>query len=120
MKSKKIWTVVVIVAVVLLVIFLIVKLGRNNTSFAPVYNQTNQTGSLSVTSVPSSASLYIDGSYKGLTPLTVSSLIVGSHSVQVTKSGYNSYSTSKYIYVGNNTLSVILTLAAKNQTNQTV
>jgi hypothetical protein len=77
-----------------------------------------ETGSLTVASSPSSASLYVDGAYKGLTPLTVSGLSVGNHNVQVTKSGYNSYSTTKYIYVGSNSMNVTLT-PATNQTNQT-
>ena len=39
-----------------------------------ITNQTNQTGSLSVTSNPTSAYLYVDNVYRGLTPDTASSL----------------------------------------------
>ena len=76
------------------------------------------TGSLIVASYPSSASLYVDGAYKGLTPMTVSGLSVGNHAVSVTKSGYNTYSTSKYVYVGSNSLNVTLNPVA-NVTNVT-
>lgn len=78
------------------------------------------TGSLSVTSSPSSANLYIDGSYKGLTPLTVSSLSIGNHVVIVNKTGYDTYSETKYISEGSNSLNVTLTpVIVSNQTNQT-
>lgn len=82
-------------------------------------NQTNQTGSLSVFSVPSKANLYIDGAFRGFTPITVSGLIVGNHNVLVTKSGYSSYSATKYIYVGGNALNVTLTKFT-NTTNSTL
>jgi hypothetical protein len=89
-----------------------------NVTLTIASNQTNQTGSLFVASSPSSANLYVDGAYKGLTPYTASGLSVGNHNVQVTKSGYNAYSTTKYIYAGSNSLNVTLTIAS-NQTNQT-
>ncbi|MBQ0106453.1 MAG: PEGA domain-containing protein [Methanocorpusculum sp.] len=58
-----------------------------------------QNGYLSVSSSPSSASVYIDGSYEGTTPLN-EALSPGTHSVRVTKNGYSSYSTSVRIYEG--------------------
>lgn len=48
-----------------------------------------QPGTLSVSSSINGASVYVDGSYKGVTPLTVSGLQPGSHKVQLQKSGYS-------------------------------
>lgn len=70
---------------------------------------TTYTGTLSVTSNPTGANLYVDNLYKGVTPITVSGLSVGNHPVYVAKAGYNTYMTTKAIYPGNNTMSVTLT-----------
>lgn len=67
-----------------------------------------QTGSLSVTTTPTGAKLYIDNSYKGLTPRTVSSLSIGNHTVQVSKVGYLNYTTTKYVSAGSNALNLTL------------
>ncbi len=44
-------------------------------------------GLLKVSSNPSGATVTVDGSYKGLTPVTVNKLDRGSHSVEITKTG---------------------------------
>ncbi|HJJ30647.1 MAG TPA: PEGA domain-containing protein [Methanocorpusculum sp.] len=49
---------------------------------------TPTTASLTVTSSPSGASVYVDNVYYGITPVTVSSLQPGSHSVKVSSLGY--------------------------------
>ncbi|MGV8171175.1 MAG: PEGA domain-containing protein [Candidatus Woesearchaeota archaeon] len=83
-------------------------------------NPTNQTGSLYVASSPSGASLYVDNIYKGVTPYTASGLTIGNHAVKLTKTGYNTYTTTKYIYARSNTLNVTLTTnSTGNPTNQT-
>jgi len=61
--------------------------------------QPRQTGSVYITSTPSSASVYIDGSYYGKTPMTVS-LYPGSHQVVLKLAGYNDYSTSVWVNAG--------------------
>lgn len=61
--------------------------------------QPRQTGSVYITSSPSSASVYIDGSYYGKTPMTVS-LYPGSHQVVLKLAGYNDYSTSVWVNAG--------------------
>jgi len=71
----------------------------------------NKTGSLTVTSSPTSATLYIDGVYKGATPKTISGLSVGDHRVEVSKSGYTTYSKTKYVAEGSNSLPVTLSKA---------
>ena len=53
---------------------------------------TGETGTLSVTSNPEGASVYVDGSYSGQTPVQLS-LTAGNHSILITYPGYNDYST---------------------------
>jgi PKD repeat protein len=63
-------------------------------------------GSLSVSSIPSGASIYIDNVAEGTTPATISDLSPGSHSVKLTKSGYVDYSKTVTIAAGQNQLNV--------------
>src|SRR3989344_3909083 len=109
--NRNYWIAIITVAV--LAIILVIAGASKSSQFSPA---PGTTGKLSVTSNPSSASLYIDGAYRGLTPLTVSNLFVGNHKVNVKKPGYNVYSTTKYVYAGNNSLNVTLTPV----TNQTI
>lgn len=55
-----------------------------------VLTPTVQTGYLSLSSTPSGANVYVDGSYEGTTPLTAS-VDTGTHSVRVEKPGYNTW-----------------------------
>ncbi len=59
-------------------------------------------GYLSVSSNPSGAIVYIDGVYKGVSPLTVT-LAAGSHSIRMVMSGYNSWSGSTTVNAGQTT-----------------
>lgn len=52
---------------------------------------TDKVGELDISSSPSGASIYVDNSYMGTTPYTNSSIIVGSHVVKLTLSGYSDY-----------------------------
>ena len=61
--------------------------------------QPRQTGSVYVTSSPNHASLYIDGSYYGVTPLTVT-LYPGTHQFVCKYPGYNDYSTNVMVSGG--------------------
>ena len=45
-------------------------------------------GSLSITSYPTGASIYLDGSYKGLTPRAIINLTSGNYTLKLIKSGY--------------------------------
>src|SRR5690606_11420272 len=58
------------------------------------------TGYFEISSTPSGASVYFDGSYKGTSPVTVSVSSTGTpyHTIRVTKSGYEDYEQS---YDGN-------------------
>ncbi|HJJ97098.1 MAG TPA: PEGA domain-containing protein, partial [Methanocorpusculum sp.] len=53
----------------------------------------NSPGYIDVSSNPSGALVYVDGTYEGSTPTTVTVESGFSHSVEVTYVGYNSYST---------------------------
>jgi hypothetical protein len=67
---------------------------------------TGQKGSISVSSYPSGANVYLDGKYKGTTPLTISDLPTGSCIVKITKSGYNDISKTVTVSSGEtNTIS---------------
>jgi PEGA domain len=48
-------------------------------------------GSLGVTSSPPGADIYVDDTYRGITPLLVEDLTPGSHAIRITKAGYNDY-----------------------------
>jgi|GEM_PF-4063506 len=69
--------------------------GSGSTSSS---SDSSGTGTLYVSSSPGGASVYVDGSYSGVTPaqgsLAVTGLSTGSHEVQVTAPGYGDYSTS--------------------------
>ncbi len=60
-----------------------------------VYLTLNQiqptTGAISISSTPTGAAVYVDGTYKGTTPETVSGLSAGTHDLRLTYTGYNDY-----------------------------
>jgi hypothetical protein len=49
------------------------------------------TGSVSISSSPSGASVYVDTVYRGVTPIVVGSLYVGTHGVTLVKAGYKDW-----------------------------
>jgi hypothetical protein len=71
-----------------------------SVNLVPVYSQT---GSLSVTSNPKGADIYVDGRYQGSTPAVVSGLSPGSHTVRVQKVGYDEFISTVTIYSGQRT-----------------
>lgn len=52
---------------------------------------SSEYGALSVQSNPSGAGVYLDNEYKGITPVTLQGIRVGSHSVLIKTDGYSSY-----------------------------
>ncbi len=46
------------------------------------------TGSISLNSIPNGVSLYLDGLYRGTTPMQIDNLATGQHSIRLSKSGY--------------------------------
>jgi hypothetical protein len=53
-----------------------------------------QYGSIKISSTPSGAEVYVDSVYKGLTPYTFTNVNTGSHSIELTLSGYDSQTKS--------------------------
>jgi len=78
--------------------------GQTVTVYAtlnPVYTPTTSPpvrhGSLSVESSPAGADIYLDGSYRGRAPLTISGLWPGDYTVSAEMSGYRTYTTTTSI-----------------------
>jgi hypothetical protein len=61
---------------------------------------TPEPGSISISSVPAGAKIYLDGEYKGTTPRTLSDVSVGYHTIELNKEDYQSWSTSVYVTSG--------------------
>jgi len=57
-------------------------------------------GSIRVTSSPSGAAVYLNGNYRGTTPLTISDIQEGSYSIEADLYGYRAYSTTVSVYAG--------------------
>jgi PKD repeat protein len=58
------------------------------------------TGSLAVTSDPAGAEIFIDEGFKGVSPLTISGLVPGTHTVTAKLQGYTDTSTNITIIAG--------------------
>lgn len=88
-----------------------------NAALVPI--QSPQTGDLQVSSTPSGASVYLNGNYQGITsqnegPLDVIGLSPGTYNVVLKKTGYQDYTTSVKIVVGQ-TSQVLATLQPATQ-----
>jgi PEGA domain len=59
-----------------------------------------ETGSLSVTTVPPGALVYIDGQMKGVTPATIPGLSPGNHTIGLILDGYQDFTTTTMITAG--------------------
>ncbi|GAC1571989.1 MAG: hypothetical protein NVS3B7_02450 [Candidatus Elarobacter sp.] len=71
------------------------------------------TGSLYVTSLPSGADVWIDGTYAGRTPLVLDALAIGRHTLGMTKAGWTSRQLDAAVEQGQTSfLSTRLTPAA--------
>ncbi len=70
-----------------------------SASLTPIQNY----GSISVTSSPSGATAVLDGSNSQITPCTFHNVVQGTHTIQVTKSGYSTWSTTTSVSAGLNT-----------------
>ena len=71
-----------------------------NLDYYLTLNPIQSSGSISVTSYPSNAVVYIDEIYVGTTPVTQNGYSQGYHNVRVTKSGYQEWASSVYVYSG--------------------
>lgn len=57
-------------------------------------------GKARVTSEPTHASVYLDGEYRGTTPLTIRRVRVGEHKIRVAKEDYNDWSKTIFVERG--------------------
>lgn len=62
--------------------------------------KSTSTGSISVTSSPSGAEVYIDNAYRGITPLNLDGIATGTHAVRVALSGYGDWATTVQVGAG--------------------
>jgi hypothetical protein len=67
------------------------------------------TGTISVSSSPSGTNVYLDDTYKGIAPLTITDVSTGTHTIEVKLEGYEDWSTSVQVTAGE-TLPVPATL----------
>ncbi|WP_340818092.1 PEGA domain-containing protein [Methanolobus sp. WCC4] len=58
------------------------------------FNIKNPYGKVSVSTNPKNAEIYIDGQYKGISPMTISNVLQGKHTLLLKKEGYNDLSTT--------------------------
>ncbi|MDH7510234.1 MAG: PEGA domain-containing protein [Methanolinea sp.] len=65
--------------------------GQNTQVFASLSQITPSTGSIYVTSLPSGASVYVDGTYYGPSPQLASGLPPGYHQVRISLSGFQDW-----------------------------
>jgi hypothetical protein len=86
-----------------------VKPGATSNVYATLVPNA-QYGSISATSVPVGASLYVDTIYEGYTNQIVGNLAVGTHTVTMKKSGYKDFSQTATVYNAQTT-SVSVTLS---------
>ena len=54
-------------------------------------------GTISVSSTPPEADVYLDGVYRGTTPLIISDVSTGYHTIKITKAGYQDYLIEIYV-----------------------
>ncbi len=85
--------------------------GNTNDYYLTLNPNTPTTGSIYVQSSPANAMVYIDGTYYGRTPQSITGLSTGSHSVLVQKSGYEDWSTTTSVS-GGGTTTVYATLTS--------
>jgi hypothetical protein len=88
------------------------------TTTGPTTVPTPATGNLQVTSNPPEAKIYIDGSYRGITPAIISDLSTGYHLVALNKTGYQTWMEQVYIW-GGQTNNVLATLVPGNDSGVT-
>ncbi len=76
-----------------------------SVTLSPIY------GRVQITSIPSGAKVYVNSSYKGMTPLSLS-LPPGMYTIKVSKQGYKNYETTLILSAGEHkAISVTLTPA---------
>jgi len=109
MKKNNKWVLWVLIALaVIIVIGGLIFYFSDSINLSP---SNSKYGSIYVTSVPSSASVSINGiAYKQLTPIRISNITPGNKVIKISKSGYLAYTTNISVTAGSTTgISVNLT-----------
>jgi len=70
----------------------------------------HEVGHLDVSSTPAGAEIYLDCDYKGVSPLSIANISAGNHSLRLTMTGYENW-TSTEVVKANETSSVSATLS---------
>jgi hypothetical protein len=84
-------------------------------TLVPIPGHTT-TGTVSVTSTPSGANVFIDNVLRGVTPLTLADIPAGSHLILLRLDGYKDYTTTQQVNAGaTNTITAALNPAATPQ-----
>lgn len=81
-----------------------VNVAKNDLMRVPVTLQPIPLGSISVTSVPAGASVILDNQVRGVTPLTLTDIPAGSHSIIIRGEGYQEVISSVTVTGGNTTV----------------
>ncbi len=77
------------------------------------------TGQISIGSIPGGAGVYLDNTYKGITPMVLSDIPAGSHTLMLRQTGYQGW-TSTVNVVGGSYTQVSGTLISASSTTGAV
>lgn len=84
-----------------------VDISLNKIPTASTTSTTSGKGTLSITSFPTGATVYVDGNYVGVTPCLKQDLDPGYHAVRYEAAGYNTETVSKAVFAQQTTQSDI-------------
>jgi len=70
---------------------------------APATTPVPEGGGISVSSVPSGGNVFVDNVYRGVTPVTLSGIPAGTHTIRVQLQGYRDYSMEVQVIGGTTT-----------------
>ena len=73
--------------------------------------ETGVAGAIAVSSVPAGAGVFVDNVYRGITPMTVSGLVPGEHTVTLKKDGYADWAASVTV-ISDRTITLSGTIAS--------
>ncbi|HVP95160.1 MAG TPA: PEGA domain-containing protein [Methanoregulaceae archaeon] len=77
--------------------------GKTVTVSATLTVAGQKTGTLNIKSIPSGATISLDGVNKGSTPMTISNILAGSHALILKKTGYQDYKAIVLVVAGRTT-----------------
>jgi uncharacterized caspase-like protein len=86
--------------------------GGQMSSISATLTVQQTTGSITIKSTPTGATIVLDGTTRGTTPATLTGISAGSHTIVLKKSGYNDYSTGVTV-TARQTSSISATMTVK-------